>query len=89
MSNPGNKALIGAFVVGAVVLAVMGVLILGGGEFLKKKLTFVMYFDRSVKGLKVGAPVVFEGVEVGTVKEVAVRANFCVKQTIIGIMALH
>ena len=75
MSNPKSKAVIGAFVVGAVILAVVGVLILGGGEFLKKKLTFIMFFDRSVKGLKVGAPVVFHGVEIGTVKEVAVRAN--------------
>ena len=75
MSNPKNNAVIGAFVVGAVVLAVVGVLVLGGGEFLKKKLTFIMFFERSVKGLKVGAPVVFHGVEIGTVKEVAVRAN--------------
>ncbi len=75
MSNPKNKAVIGAFVVGAVALAVVGVLVLGGGEFLKKKINFIMFFDRSVKGLKVGAPVVFHGVEIGTVKEVAVRAN--------------
>lgn len=75
MSNPKNKAVIGAFIVGAVTLAVVGVLVLGGGEFLKKKLTYVMFFDGSVKGLKVGAPVVFQGVEIGTVKEVAVRAN--------------
>ena len=75
MSNSKNKAVIGAFVVGAVALAVVGVLILGGGEFFKKKLTYVMYFDRSVKGLKAGAPVVFQGVEIGTVKEIAVQAD--------------
>jgi len=75
MSNPKNKAVIGAFVVGAVALAVVGVLVLGGGEFLKEKFSYIMFFDGSVKGLKVGAPVVFRGVEVGTVKEVAVRAN--------------
>jgi phospholipid/cholesterol/gamma-HCH transport system substrate-binding protein len=75
MSNPKNKAVIGTFVVGAVVLAVVGVLILGGGEFFKKKLNFIMFFEKSVKGLKVGAPVVFHGVHIGAVKEVAVRAN--------------
>lgn len=75
MSNSKNKTVIGAFVVGAVVLAVVGILILGGGEFLKKKFNFIMFFDGSVKGLKVGAPVVFRGVQIGEVKEVAVRAN--------------
>lgn len=75
MSDSKSKAVIGAFMVGAVTLAVVGVLVLGGGEFLKKKFTYVMFFDGSVKGLKIGAPVVFRGVEIGSVKEIAVRAN--------------
>ena len=75
MSDSKSKAVIGAFVVGAIALAVAGVLVLGGGEFMKKKMTRIMYFDHSVKGLKVGAPVVFQGVTIGTVKEISVRAN--------------
>jgi len=75
MSKPIGKPLIGAFVVGAVALAVVGLFVLGGGEFLKKKYMRVMYFDGSVKGLKVGAPVTFRGVEIGTVTNIAIRTN--------------
>jgi len=75
MSKPIGKPLIGAFVVGAVALAVAGLFVLGGGEFLKKKYMRVMYFDGSVKGLKVGAPVTFRGVEIGTVSDIAILAN--------------
>ena len=60
---------------GAVVLAVATLFVLGGGEFLKKKYMRVMYFDGSVKGLKVGAPVTFRGVEIGTVTNISIRAN--------------
>ena len=75
MSKPIGKPLIGAFVVGAVALAVVALFVLGGGEFLKKKYMRVMYFDGSVKGLKVGAPVTFRGVEIGTVTNIAIRTN--------------
>ena len=60
---------------GAVALAVAGLFVLGGGEFLKKKYMRVMYFDGTVKGLKVGAPVTFRGVEIGTVTNIAIRTN--------------
>ena len=75
MSKPIGKPIIGAFVLGAIALAVAGLFVLGGGKFLKKKYMRVMYFDGSVKGLKVGAPVTFRGVEIGTVSDIAIRAN--------------
>ena len=75
MSKPIGKPIIGAFVVGAVAIVVAGLFVLGGGQFLKKKYMHVMYFDGSVKGLKVGAPVTFRGVEIGTVTNIAIRAN--------------
>ncbi len=75
MSKPIGKPIIGAFVVGAVALAVAGLFVLGGGQFLEKKYIHVMYFDGTVKGLKVGAPVTFRGVEIGTVTNIAIRAN--------------
>jgi paraquat-inducible protein B len=71
--NRANPKLIGAFVIGAVALVVVGVLLLGGAEFLTEKRTFVAYFEGSVKGLNVGAPVEFQGVRVGSVTDIQLQ----------------
>jgi paraquat-inducible protein B len=71
--NRANPKLIGAFVIGAVALLVIGVLLLGGGKFLTQTRTFVAYFEGSVKGLNVGAPVEFEGVKVGSVTDIQLQ----------------
>src|SRR4029453_17973604 len=71
--NRANPKLIGAFVVGAVALVVIGVLLLGGAKFLSEKRTFVAYFEGSVKGLNVGAPVEFQGVRVGSVTNIQLQ----------------
>jgi len=73
MTKPANKTLIGTFVIGAVVLAVAGVVIFGSGRFFVKRYPYVMYFDSSVKGLSVGSPVSFKGVIVGTVTDIKLR----------------
>ena len=57
--------MIGIFVVIAIGLIVAAVLILGSGKFFTKYTKYVMYFDGSVKGLAVGAPVNFRGVKIG------------------------
>jgi paraquat-inducible protein B len=75
MGSKINPTTIGAFVVGAVVLAVAGTLLFGGGKFFQEKLPYVLFFDSTVEGLNVGAPVIFRGVQVGQVTEVAAIAN--------------
>lgn len=75
MAKPANKTLIGLFVVGAVVLAIAGVAMLGSGRFLTQRPKYVMFFSGSVNGLTVGSPVLFRGVKVGEVTEVAARFN--------------
>ena len=52
MSKPIGKPIIGAFVLGAIALAVAGLFVLGGGKFLKEKYMRVMYFDGFVKGYR-------------------------------------
>ena len=75
MDRQASKMLIGSFVVGAVVLAVAGVLIFGGGQFIKKTQKFVLFFQGSVKGLNEGASVLFRGVKIGSVKSISLEAD--------------
>ncbi len=67
MSKPASKTLIGGFVVGAVFLAIVGVLVFGSGKFFTEKQAYVLFFDSSVKGLNIGAHVMFKGVKIGSV----------------------
>ena len=75
MSKQANKTMIGGFIVGAVALVVAGVLIFGSGRFLSERLTYVLHFEGSVKGLNIGSPVLFRGVKVGTVKNIRIQAE--------------
>jgi paraquat-inducible protein B len=70
MSQKISPTLIGAFVVGAVALLVIGVVAFGSGQLFRKTQQFVLYFDGSVNGLHIGAPVKFKGVEIGSVKDI-------------------
>ena len=72
MSKKASRTVIGIFVVSALALVVGGVLIFGSGDFLKQRYKFMLFFQDAVKGLNVGAPVVFLGVKVGEVKDIAV-----------------
>ena len=73
MSKKASKTLIGAFVIGAIGLIVAGVVIFGSGKFFAPMKKFVMVFDGSVKGLNVGAPVIFRGVKIGEVTAIQIR----------------
>lgn len=75
MSKPANPYTIGAFLVGALTLLVVAVLLFGGGQLLKKKSEFVIYFDGALNGLNVGAPVKLQGVQIGTVKEISLELD--------------
>ncbi len=70
MTKRTNPKLIGAFVLGAVVLLAAGIMIFGSGRFFRTKHTYVLFFQADVKGLTVGAPVTLKGVQVGTVTDV-------------------
>ncbi len=73
MSVRGNPKLIGAFVVGAAALVVVGIMVFGSGRWFSERPVYVMFFEGSVKGLNVGAPVVWRGVKVGVVTDVSLH----------------
>lgn len=71
MSKQASPTLIGAFVVGAIALTVLAVAVFGGSALFARKDMVVTYFDGSVKGLREGSNVVFRGVRVGFVQNIA------------------
>lgn len=73
MSRSASTTLIGAFVIGALALAVFAVIVLGSGKFFTKRPVYVMFFEGSVKGLNVGSPVNFRGVKIGSVKDIELK----------------
>jgi paraquat-inducible protein B len=73
MAKRVSPTLIGAFVMGAIALAVGTVLVLGGRRWFQSPVSCVMAFDGSVAGLSVGAPVRFRGVPLGTVSDIQIR----------------
>ena len=70
MSTQANPTIVGAFVVGAIVLVVAGVLVFGSGELFTQKTQYILYFEGSLKGLTIGAPVNFKGMRVGKVTDI-------------------
>lgn len=70
MSESKNTVALGAFVVGALLIAVSAVIFALGTGFGKERSTVVMVFEGSVKGLTVGAPVALRGVQIGQVTDI-------------------
>ena len=76
MSKPVNPALIGGFTVGALALLVLALLIFGAGQkFNADKVRYVVFFDSSLNGLEVGAPVKMQGVKIGQVTEISLQVD--------------
>jgi ABC-type transporter Mla subunit MlaD len=65
---------LGAFVVASVCILVTAVFLLGGRRWFQPTFKFETYFDQSVAGLDVGAPVRFRGVPLGHVAAILTSA---------------
>lgn len=75
MTPSMRKTMVGAFVVGGMTLFTLALIFLGGSSLLYSTMEYVLYFDGSVSGLSIGAPVVFRGVPMGSVTKISLVAN--------------
>ncbi|HSC69631.1 MAG TPA: MlaD family protein [Cellvibrio sp.] len=65
--------IIGAFIVGATLLTFTLLIFFSGGNVFTDKERVIMYFDSSVQGLIVGAPVKLKGVVVGEITDIRIH----------------
>ncbi|MFO1388853.1 MlaD family protein [Cellvibrio sp.] len=74
MSKSKNSSFaIGAFIVGALILIFVALLFFSGGKYFSEKEKVIMYFEGSVQGLQVGAPVKLKGVELGQITDIQIN----------------
>jgi paraquat-inducible protein B len=68
-----SPAVVGLFVLGALVLCLVALFSFGGINFFSRPERFVVYFDESIHGLDLGSPVKLRGVRVGRVVNISLR----------------
>lgn len=73
MKTKISPAIVGLFVLGALVLGMVALLSFGGINFFSQPQRFVVFFDESIHGLDLGSPVKLRGVRVGRVAGINVR----------------
>lgn len=86
MSARANPFRIGAFVAGAVVLIIAGLLAFGSRDLFVENERYITYFKGSVAGLRVGAPVTFRGVPIGEVADVRLIYDSSSEETLLPVI---
>lgn len=64
---------IGAFIVGAIVLTFFVLIFFSGGNIFSQKERVIMYFDGSIQGLQIGAPIKLKGVILGEITDIQIN----------------
>ncbi len=70
MASKASARAIGGFVIGAIILGLAAIALLGSGNLFRTTFNYVSYFDGSVSGLDPGAGVKLRGVRIGQVNEI-------------------
>ncbi len=72
-ANKKTSLAIGAFILGALLLVFIALLFFSGGRLFAQKERVIMYFDGSVQGLQIGAPVKLKGVILGEITDIQIN----------------
>jgi phospholipid/cholesterol/gamma-HCH transport system substrate-binding protein len=75
MASQKVKFTVGLFVFSGIVIAVLAFIWLGMSRFLEKGQKYAIYFDESVQGLDIDAPVKYRGVTTGRVVDIDVAPD--------------
>jgi paraquat-inducible protein B len=86
MKTKVRPAVVGAFVIGAIVFAIIALLAFGRVSFFSKPQRFVVYFDESIHGLDLGSPVKVRGVRIGRVVDLNVRYDAATNRSLVGVV---
>jgi paraquat-inducible protein B len=86
MSKKASSTRIGIFVIVSFFLLVAGAVLFGGGKLFSSKNTVIVYFEGSLQGLSVGAPVAYRGITIGEVKEIQLDIDTSTYQIIVPVL---
>ncbi len=70
-----NPKTVGGFVLGAAAIGVAAIIVFGSGRFFATTDTFVVFFPDSLQGLRLGASVDMQGIQIGTVTDLWVEVD--------------
>ena len=70
-----NRWKLGVFILIGICLIVGGILFFGVSQFLIPKITIETIFRDSIDGLKIGSPVKYSGVNLGSVSDISIRTD--------------
>lgn len=75
MSQNPSYFRIGVFVILGTLVLAGAIIFFGAGKYFEKKIILETYFNQSVQGLDVGAPLMFQGVKIGNVSQIGFVFN--------------
>ena len=86
MKTKISPAVVGMFVIGAMLLIIVALLSFGGVNFFSKPQRFIVYFDESIHGLDLGSAVKLRGVRVGRVADLNVRYSAAANKSVVAVV---
>ncbi|MBP7142772.1 MAG: MCE family protein [Opitutaceae bacterium] len=86
MKYKASPALVGFFVLGAILLVLVALFSFGGINLFAKPERFIVYFNESIQGLDLGSPVKLRGVRVGRVVDLNIRYAPAKNQSVVAVV---